>query len=60
MPILRQGHGYHPCIGPEAFERVRGTETFPFKPGMHKRIAVKVIDSRGNEVMKVTGMEVGT
>lgn len=40
-------------IDPEAFERMRGTESFPFTPGEHKRIAVKVIDFRGNEVVRV-------
>jgi adenine-specific DNA-methyltransferase len=35
---------------------MRGTESFPFKPGKHKRIAVKVIDSRGNEVTEVIGV----
>lgn len=38
-------------IDPEAFEQMRGTTSFPFQPGKHKRIAVKVIDFRGNEVM---------
>jgi adenine-specific DNA-methyltransferase len=36
---------------PEAFEAFKGTFSIPFKPGKHKRIAVKVIDPRGNEVM---------
>lgn len=40
-------------IEPEAFEKMRGTTSFPFKPGDHKQIAVKVIDFRGNEVMRV-------
>ncbi|MEM3432545.1 MAG: hypothetical protein QXP27_00005, partial [Candidatus Methanomethyliaceae archaeon] len=40
-------------IDPEAFEKMRGTVSFPFKPGEHKRIAVKVIDFRGNEVVRV-------
>ncbi|MFQ5852801.1 MAG: hypothetical protein ACE5JU_19755, partial [Candidatus Binatia bacterium] len=40
-------------IDPEAFEQMRGTVSFPFKPGDHKRIAVKVIDFRGNEVVRV-------
>lgn len=35
----------------EAFEAFQGTVSLPFKPGKHKRIAVKVIDPRGNEVM---------
>jgi len=29
------------------------TTSWPFKPGKHKRIAVKVIDPRGNEVMAI-------
>jgi len=41
-------------IDPEAFEHMRGTVSFPFKPGKHGRIAVKVIDFRGNEVVRVT------
>jgi len=40
-------------IDPEAFEKMRGTISFPFQPGEHKRIAVKVIDFRGNEVTRV-------
>jgi len=40
-------------IDPDIFDRMRGTVSFPFKPGEHQRIAVKVIDFRGNEVVKV-------
>ena len=40
-------------IDPEAFERMRGTVSFPFQPGEHQRIAVKVIDFRGNEAVRV-------
>jgi len=40
-------------IPPEAFEKMRSTTSFPFKPGEHQRIAVKVIDFRGNEVVRV-------
>ncbi|MDW8012707.1 MAG: hypothetical protein RMJ47_06965 [Bacteroidota bacterium] len=40
-------------IDPEAFERMRGTVSFPFQPGEHRCIAVKVIDFRGNEVVRV-------
>ena len=31
--------------------------SFPFKPGEHQRIAVKVIDFRGNEVVKVVSLQ---
>lgn len=44
-------------IEPALFEKMRGTQSFPFKPGEYKRIAVKVIDFRGNEVVRV--MELG-
>jgi adenine-specific DNA-methyltransferase len=44
-------------IDPEAFERMRGTVSFPFEPGEHQRIAVKVIDFRGNEVVRVISLK---
>ncbi len=40
-------------IEPEQFERFSGTESLPFPAGEHRRVAVKVIDPRGNEVMRV-------
>jgi very-short-patch-repair endonuclease/DNA modification methylase len=45
-------------IDPKAFERMRGTNSFPFTPGEHNRIAVKVIDFRGNEVVRVVKLGV--
>jgi hypothetical protein len=30
-----------------------GTKSLPFHIGEHKRVAIKVIDPRGNEVMRV-------
>jgi adenine-specific DNA-methyltransferase len=44
-------------IAPEAFEQMRGTVSFPFQLGEHRRIAVKVIDFRGNEVVQVVPLE---
>jgi adenine-specific DNA-methyltransferase len=35
----------------ESFAAFKGTISLPFKPGKHNRIAVKVTDPRGNEVM---------
>jgi adenine-specific DNA-methyltransferase len=43
-------------LDPEKFEALRGTVSLPFQPGKHKRIAVKVIDMRGNEVIRVLPM----
>jgi adenine-specific DNA-methyltransferase len=41
----------------DVFETFSGTESLPFKVGKHKRIAVKVIDPRGNEVIAVRQLE---
>ncbi|MFA0749980.1 MAG: hypothetical protein SLRJCFUN_000383 [Candidatus Fervidibacter sp.] len=43
-------------IDENIFEQMRGTVSFPFKPGEHGRIAVKVIDFRGNEVVRVVSL----
>ena len=40
-------------IDESAFEALSGTESLPFAAGQHQRVAVKVIDPRGNEVMRV-------
>jgi adenine-specific DNA-methyltransferase len=40
-------------IDSELIEKYRGTDSLPFEAGAHKRIAVKVIDDRGIESLKV-------
>ena len=40
-------------IDAERFEKFSGTVSLPFPAGEHQHVAVKVIDPRGNEVMKV-------
>ena len=40
-------------IDSERFEQFSGTESLPFPVGEHAKVAVKVIDPRGNEVMRV-------
>ena len=40
-------------IDAESFETFSGTESFPFPAGKHACVVVKVIDPRGNEVMRV-------
>ncbi len=40
-----------------AFDTYKGTVSVPFKTGKYARIAVKVIDPRGNEVMVVKKLE---
>ena len=44
-------------VDPERFELFSGTVSLPFPAGKHKCIAVKVIDPRGNEVMRVYALE---
>ena len=40
-------------VDEDAFARLSGTVSLPFPEGEHKRIAIKVIDPRGNEVLRV-------
>lgn len=40
----------------EAFAAFDGTESLAFRGGKHERIAVKVIDPRGNEVMTIRSL----
>lgn len=41
---------------PEAFAAFAGTKSVPFKAGRHRRVAVKVVDPRGNEVMAIKAL----
>jgi adenine-specific DNA-methyltransferase len=43
-------------IDSELIQKYRGTISLPFEPGPHKRIAVKVIDDRGVESLKVVDL----
>ena len=40
-------------IDEERIEAYRGTVSLPFEPGKHQRIAVKIVDDRGIESLKV-------
>jgi hypothetical protein len=42
-------------LNDDLFDQLTGRVSLPFEPGEHRRIAVKVIDQRGNEVMRVGG-----
>ncbi len=44
-------------IDTESFEMFSGTVSLPFPAGEHACVAVKVIDPRGNEVMRVHNLE---
>ena len=41
----------------ELIEKYRGIVSLPFEPGPHKRVAVKVIDDRGIESLKVVDLK---
>ena len=44
-------------IDEDLMEAYRGTVSLPFEPGEHRRIAVKIIDDRGIESLKIVGIE---
>jgi adenine-specific DNA-methyltransferase len=44
-------------IDEELIEAYRGTVSLPFAAGEHKRIAVKIVDDRGIESLKVVELE---
>jgi len=44
-------------IDENAFDTLSGTVSLPFAAGTHKRVAVKVIDPRGNEAMRVMRLD---
>jgi hypothetical protein len=44
-------------IDEDLIEAYRGTVSLPFEPGEHKRIAVKIVDDRGIESLKVLEVE---
>lgn len=52
--LARALKGY---LDEDRFAALSGTTSLPFEAGQHKRCAVKVIDPRGNEVMRVHRLE---
>ena len=44
-------------IDPDLIEAYRGTVSLPFEPGKHRRVAVKIVDDRGIESLKVLEVE---
>jgi len=45
-------------IDAERIEAYRGTVSLPFEPGEHKRIAVKIVDDRGIESLKIMEIDI--
>ena len=52
-PWARLGRALRGWVDPDAFEMLRGTTSLPFSRGEHGRAAVKVIDFRGNEAIRI-------
>ncbi len=44
-------------IDEELIEAYRGTVSLPFKPGDNRRIAVKIVDDRGIESLRIIEVE---
>jgi adenine-specific DNA-methyltransferase len=44
-------------IDEDLIEQYRGTESLPFAAGQHGRIAVKIVDDRGIESLRIVGLE---
>jgi adenine-specific DNA-methyltransferase len=40
-------------IDEELIEAYRGTVSLPFEPGKYKRVAVKIVDDRGIESLRI-------
>lgn len=49
----RLGRALGGALDEDAFARLSGTVSLPFPAGRHERVAIKVIDPRGNEVLRV-------
>jgi adenine-specific DNA-methyltransferase len=57
-PWERLGRALRGWVDPDAFDALRGTTSLPFKIGEQRRIAVKVIDFRGNEAITIRDIAV--
>ena len=64
FPLAGEGEGWARLarnlkaeIDEELIEAYRGTESLPFAAGEHNRIAVKIVDDRGIESLKVMEVE---
>lgn len=50
-------HNLKAEIDPDLIEAYRGTESLPFEAGEHNRAAVKIVDDRGIESLKIVELE---
>jgi len=52
-PWERLSRALRGWVDPDAFEMLRGATSLPFRAGKERRVAVKVIDFRGNEAIRI-------
>nr|HPO10249.1 Hint domain-containing protein [bacterium] len=64
FPMAAEGEGWAKLaknlkaeIDQDLIEAYRGTVSLPFEAGEHKRIAVKIIDDRGIESLRILGID---
>ena len=55
-PWQRLSKALRGWVDPDAFEMLRGTTSLPFRAGRERRIALKVIDFRGNEAIRIADL----
>jgi adenine-specific DNA-methyltransferase len=55
-PWERLSRALRGWVDPEAFEMLRSTVSLPFRVGKERRVAVKVIDFRGNEAIRIADL----
>ena len=55
-PWQRLSRALKGWVDPDAFETLRGTVSLPFRAGQERRVAVKVIDFRGNEAIRIVDL----
>ncbi len=53
----RLAKSLHAEIDPDLIAAFRGHVSLPFEAGKHKRVAVKIIDDRGIESLKIVAVE---
>src|SRR5438093_1015260 len=64
FPMAGEGEGWarltkslRADIDPDLIEMYRGTTSLPFAAGKHRRVAVKIVDDRGIESLKLIALE---
>ncbi len=64
FPLAGKGEGWEKLkkdiraeLDEDALEAFHGTVSLPFEPGDNRKIAVKIVDDRGIESLKIVGLE---